>query len=99
MPMWDEDEFDEELAIACGITEHEITNFFEFEDDLIRFNYVQDQWECSGCGNVENYDDGPRYYYNPETNNYDAPKPLTIKERMEQERLKQEAAGQLRLDI
>lgn len=98
---FDDEEFDEELAIACGYTEEQIENLSPFDEPLNRFIYVQDCWTCSGedCSNTECYTEGPKYYYNPDTNNYDGPKPLTLKEQAEIERLKQEAAGQLRLDL
>jgi hypothetical protein len=92
-----DDSFDQTLAIECGITDDQLLFGRLYEAPLDRFMYVQDMWECSGCGLVENFDDGPKYYYNPETNNYNAPKPLTLKEQAEAERLAQEAAGQMRL--
>lgn len=92
-----EDEFDEELALECGITEEQINTIFPGDAPLNRFTYVQDMWECSGCDTLFWHTEGEKYYYNPETNNYDAPKPITLKEQAEIERLKQEAAGQLRL--
>src|ERR1043165_7063868 len=92
LPMWGEDEFDDELALECGYTEEQIDDRYRSDatfEEMSRFNYVQDVWECSGWGNTENHDESPKYYYNPETNNYDAPKPLTLKEQAEQERLAQ----------
>jgi len=94
LPM--DDEFDRELAIECGFTDEQLDGD-RFELPLSQFVYVQDQWECESCQVTEWHTEGPRYYYNAETNQYDAPKPLTLKERAALERQAQEAAGQLKL--
>lgn len=100
IPREDED-FDDDLALACGYIQEQVDTANWFEEPLCRFIYVQNLWECvdPDCDTWVSHTEGPKYYYNPETNNYDAPKPLTLKEQAEIERLKQEEAGQLRLDL
>lgn len=95
----DDEEFDEELAFACGFTQEEFDTLSPFEEPLCRFNYVQNLWECSECDLYVVNTEGEKHYYNPETNFYDAPKPVTLKEKAEQERIAQEAAGQLRMNL
>lgn len=92
-----DDEFDTELAYECGLTEEgEYDALFDDSGEWSRFRYVQDVWECRGCGAWEEDHDGPRYYYDHIRNNYflDA-KPLTPKEIAEQARQAQEDAGQM----
>lgn len=62
-------------------------------------SHVCSQAVCEECELWVPY--GPDYYYNVDTNTYDLPKPLTrdeaAKAELEAERVRQEAAGQLRL--
>lgn len=91
-----DDEFDDELAFECGYTEDDIDNL-PYED-LWKFHYIQDQWECGGCFYSEWHTEGLKYYFDPERNNYylDA-KPLTPNEKLILENKMQEENGQLRL--
>lgn len=92
-----EDEFDEELAIECGLTDEQLDGD-PFEPPLCNFRYVQDLWECSTCGSIIWHTEGQRYYYDYENNWYYAEsKPLTPKEKIAIENQQQEQAGQLRL--
>jgi hypothetical protein len=93
-----DDEFDEELAFECGLTEDGLLDVYgDIDGEWSRFHYVYDQWECRSCDVYYDHVDGPRHYWNPETRAYDGAKPQTPKERAIQEREQQEAAGQLRL--
>lgn len=93
------DEFDEELAIDCGFDpDHDDI----FDERWQRFNYVQDQWECTNCNTLEWYTEGRRYYFDPAKGDYSAraPKrPLTETELAALENARQEKAGQLRLPL
>lgn len=93
----DIDEFDEELAAQCGLTNDELKGD-SFEPPLCNFNYIQDVWKCSSCGHEEWHEEGPRYYYNYEANWYSIDfKPLTPAEQVAKENRELEAAGQLKL--
>lgn len=92
----DSENFDEELANACGLSRDD-EDFDPFNEPYCRFNYVQYEWECSNCNVHVTHEEGEKFYYNPDENNYTGPKPLTLREQAEQARLAQEAAGQMRL--
>ncbi len=95
-----DDEFDEELAVQCGLSDEQIEEgMWNSESPHSRFNYVQDQWECTNCGTLTTHETGPRYYWNPDSGNYDGEKPLTPAERIQAENVQQEAVGQLRLPM
>lgn len=94
----DDDEFDEQLAIACGLTDEQIDEAqWDYDGEHSRFHYVNDQWECEHCETVMADDTGRRYYWNPASGNYDGERPLTPKQRAALEAHQQEKAGQLRL--
>lgn len=97
--MPDEDEFDEELAYECGMTDDEYNDaIFDTEGKWSRFRYVQDQWECATCQSTEWHTEGKRYYYDYERNGYfEDVKPLTPKETIAQENRRLEKAGQQRM--
>ena len=85
-------DYDGELAADWGVD--------RFSDPRSEFlNFIAECAICDTC-NIE-IEYGPDYYYNPDTNNYDLLRPLTIAEaeRAEAEALRkqQEAAGQLAL--
>ena len=91
-----DDDFDEELAYACGYSEDDLDNL-PYED-LWQFHYVYDQWVCDGCFMSLDHTEGKKYYFDPARNGYyvDA-KPLTPSEKIARENQAQEEAGQLRL--
>ena len=93
----DEDEFDDELAAECGLTDEQ-RDGDPFEPPLCTFRYVQNLWECNTCDLVIWHTEGPRYYYDYNQNWYYADsKPLTPKEIAARERQAQENAGQMKL--
>lgn len=89
-----DDEFDSELAIECGYDENGDS---PYDMKWRGFAYVQAQWECTTCDTIEWHTEGKKYYFNPESGNYDGEKPLTPKDKLRIERETQEAAGQQRL--
>lgn len=93
----DSDEFDEELAFECGLTEDQLDEAYNFDSKWARFRYIQDQWECDECQTQMSHEEGKRYYWNPKSGNYDGAKPLTPKEKVLREQKRQEKAGQQRL--
>lgn len=96
MPYDDDDDFDEELARECGLTEDQLDEAHgDSEGKWSRFRYVLEQWECDNCDTLEPHLEGPRYYWNPKSGWYDGQKPTTPKERAAQKREHQKAAGQL----
>lgn len=96
--MPEEDEFDLELAIECGLTpEQEDDAHWDTQGKWSRFRYIQDQWECENCDTLMWHVEGKKYYWNPRSGNYDGSKPLTPKERARKANQRQEKAGQLRL--
>ena len=91
----DEDEFDDELAAACGLTDEQMDGD-PFEPPLCNFRYVQNLWVCEPCGLEIWHEEGKRYYYDYEMNWYtEEAKPLTPQEQIALENQRQEAAGQL----
>lgn len=93
----EDDEFDDELAAKCGITDEQL-NGDPFEPPLCNFNYVQDLWKCSSCNHEEWNTEGQRYYYSEKTNWYEIEnKLLTPSEQIAKENKELEVAGQLRL--
>lgn len=85
---------DDERMAECGIDE-DTASFSE----LARFSYVHDMWNCDYCNYHEWDYEGPRYYLNPNSDDYDAKRPLTPyeekQERLRKEREHQEEAGQM----
>ena len=100
--MTEDDELDDELALQCGYDRAYIDEHW-FDDDLRRFVYIQDQWECSYCYTTQWHTEGKKYYWNEDSGHYDAERPLTLDEqkqqRIEQARVQAEAAGQLELPL
>jgi hypothetical protein len=97
----DDSTFGDELHDSELMAEHGIDENTASFSELARFFYVHDMWNCDHCDYHEWDYEGPRYYLNPITGNYDAEKPLTPYEekqkRLCEERERLEAAGQLRL--
>jgi len=91
----DDDEFDIELAIKCGLLpEDEQEAYGDFDGEWSRFRFVYDQWHCDNCDVMEDHTQGKRYYWNADSGNYDANAPLTP---AEIDALERQAAGQLPL--
>lgn len=97
--MPDTEKFDEETAHACGYDERYSDDMFD--EKWERFHYIQDTWECDHCQCYEWHTEGPRYYWNPDSCNYDGKRPETDKEREQrlarEKRERLEAAGQMRM--
>jgi hypothetical protein len=93
--MSDSDEFDWELAEACGLQfdEQNMAAYGEHPE----FVYVVEEMHCSEdeCFAVLGY--GRRWYLDPNTITYSADPPLTLAQQAEAARKAQEAAGQLGL--
>lgn len=89
---WDQP--DEEMARLYSST-------LNTDDDDPRFYYVKAFAICGQCGWNDEY--GPDLYYNPETNEYELPRPLSpeIAHRLELEAERQALldAGQLELPL
>jgi len=86
-------QIDRWLAAEWDFSDDEIRHA-DVYSDVYRFAYVEPQWTCDECGDI---DELGRYYWNPDTGDFDAPRPLTPREQAERDRQQQEAAGQLRL--
>ena len=71
--------FDEDLARAHGHSDADIAER-EFVGELVQFYYTCDYWKCFECGYGEPDREGTRYYFNPDSGHYDAPKPSSPKE-------------------
>lgn len=98
----EDDEFDFDLAIACGYSEEQISESWEglHDDAIARFRYVTPVWECGKCDIEYTFDTDPeRFYYDPDVNGYNAPRPLTPMEQLKEDLARQELAGQMRLPL
>jgi hypothetical protein len=89
-----DDEIDKGTMIECGLDPH---NYHPDDERYLRFHFVYDQWECVDCDTLIPHVEGKRYYYTPDTGNYDSEKPLTTRKRQILKNQRQERAGQLRL--
>lgn len=88
----DVDDYDDQL-------EQDYPELFSDDDWHPLLSYQRCYAECHNCGRCVTY--GPRWYYNPTTNNYDLPRPLSLEQvkqiEIEAQKAAAKAAGQLEL--
>lgn len=87
----DTDEFDDELADACG---YEPGNNHRYQFGT-PFNYVYEEMWCDDCDAIYGY--GQRWYWDEDSGFYSHDAPLTPVQEMKLQRERQERAGQMRL--
>lgn len=101
--MPEDDDVDEELALAHGFTRHELDTLSPYDSPLSKYVYVQDQWECDNCDVTEWHTEGEKYYWNENSGNYDANAPASPEEKQridaQKERQQAKDAGQLDLPL
>lgn len=88
----EDDNYDDQL-------EQDYPELFSGDDWHPLLSYQRCHAECHNCGRIVVY--GPRWYYNPTTNWYDLPRPLSLEQakqaEFEAQRASAKAAGQLEL--